>query len=739
MSEEEEAVAEAEEIIRSQRIFLNHLDTYGGSNMGRPSYEEGWTEYLASCTVGASLEEVAEEEEEEDEGRSAVEISPLKPKEGIYQVVGTLSQETSTKPDFAVEAYGTSSREELLARLLECDIIIYNITEDVKQIEEAVWAATAIQAESSKFEKQKVFILLSTIMTWARSKPLDPEDPEIPFTEEDYRRRKPHPNFIEHTNAEKTITKLGKIAKSKFNTYVVASGVQYGAEEKLLHYFFKLSWLGETPAIPIFGDGRNAIPTIHIVDLAAVLQNIADHRPRTHYLIAVDESIQTFSEIVKCISRNVGPGKTQKVPRENAFLNKDLTQEQLDELLVNLRMEAVYLKENFNIKWVAQAGIVEHIDQVVKEYKQSRGLLPVKICILGPPGVGKTSIAEELCKHYKVHHIKIKDVIAKAIENLEKIVAPKEIVEPEVVEEEEEEEEEAEEEGENIEEAQELLDSVKENMEQNAGRLDDSFVVRFMKEKLMSMPCKNQGFVLDGFPKTYDLAKDLFNLEDEEEEDDLKGKIHHYDKVIISDYVISLNASDEFLKNRIMNLPESVVAGTHYAQDRYLRSLNLFRELNTEDETVLNYFDEIEIHPQYIDVSKFEGLENRVIAKEIIKTIGEPRNYGLTDEELEEFERKQAEERLAREAKEKADLEQKEAEERAQKLANWEEWNKRLEEVKRQEQELLEAQSIPLRNYLMKHVMPTLMQGLNHCCMVRPDDPVDFLAEYLFKNNPEFD
>lgn len=64
--------------------------------------------YLASCTVGASLEEVAEEEEEEDEGRSAVEISPLKPKEGIYQVVGTLSQETSTKPDFAVEAYGVS-------------------------------------------------------------------------------------------------------------------------------------------------------------------------------------------------------------------------------------------------------------------------------------------------------------------------------------------------------------------------------------------------------------------------------------------------------------------------------------------------------------------------------------------------------------------------------------------------------------------------------------------------------
>uniref|UniRef100_A0A8C9FF52 Adenylate kinase 7 n=1 Tax=Pavo cristatus TaxID=9049 RepID=A0A8C9FF52_PAVCR len=63
--------------------------------------------------------------------------------------------------------------------------------------------------------------------------------------------------------------------------------------------------------------------------------------------------------------------------------------------------------------------------------------------------------------------------------------------------------------------------------------------------------------------------------------------------------------------------------------------------------------------------------------------------------------------------------------------------NKHLEEVNKQEQELLEAQSIPLRNYLMRHVMPTLMQGLNECCKIRPDDPVDFLAEYLFKNNPD--
>ena len=85
--------------------------------------------------------------------------------------------------------------------------------------------------------------------------------------------------------------------------------------------------------------------------------------------------------------------------------------------------------------------------------------------------------------------------------------------------------------------------------------------------------------------------------------------------------------------------------------------------------------------------------------------------------------------------------------------------------MKREEYELLENQSIPLRNYLMKHVMPTLTKGLIDSCKVRPDDPIDYLvrapfhlffvahvfveckevkclcfqAEFLFQHNPQVD
>ena len=37
---------------------------------------------------------------------------------------------------------------------------------------------------------------------------------------------------------------------------------------------------------------------------------------------------------------------------------------------------------------------------------------------MGPPASGKTTVVKQLCDHYKLHHIKIQDVINEAIENM---------------------------------------------------------------------------------------------------------------------------------------------------------------------------------------------------------------------------------------------------------------------------------------------------------------------------------
>lgn len=89
-------------------------------------------------------------------------------------------------------------------------------------------------------------------------------------------------------------------------------------------------------------------------------------------------------------------------------------------------------------------------------------------------------------------------------------------------------------------------------------------------------------------------------LVDEEEEQEENGKMPVYDRATMPEFVISLDSTDDFLKQRIMNLPESVVAKTHNTEDGFNRRITEFRALNEEDATVLNYFDELEIHPEHL-------------------------------------------------------------------------------------------------------------------------------------------
>lgn len=60
-----------------------------------------------------------------------------------------------------------------------------------------------------------------------------------------------------------------------------------------------------------------------------------------------------------------------------------------------------------------------------------------------------------------------------------------------------------------------------------------------------------------------------------------------------------------------------------------------------------------------------------------------------------------------------------------------------LEAAQMQEEKMLAVECEPLREYLMENVFPILGAGLMEVARIKPNDPVDFLAEYLFKINPE--
>ena len=72
----------------------------------------------------------------------------------------------------------------------------------------------------------------------------------------------------------------------------------------------------------------------------------------------------------------------------------------------------------FECMFAVQTGLVENIKSVVMEYKAARGLLPLRICMLGAPATGKSFIAAQVCEHYQLHHIKIADIIKESIVKL---------------------------------------------------------------------------------------------------------------------------------------------------------------------------------------------------------------------------------------------------------------------------------------------------------------------------------
>ncbi|KAJ3054331.1 Adenylate kinase 7 [Rhizophlyctis rosea] len=715
------------------KAFVSNVDSPFGHNVSR---------LLTSTIVGSRRpEEEPEEDEEENEDKPKPEAPPKEP----YVVVGTMLPprasanrvvsepgpmvETGNRkkdnarreaiekyavagrtPKWVSETVMPGDRTTLRDTLLDCDVIIYDL---VQSLDEASWAIETLSEMADQFaNKPKTFIAVSTIMTWARTKG-DPDDPDAYITEDEYRRRKPHPNFKQHLAIEKNIIKHGK--KSALRTYVIAPGLVYHPGDCIFHYLFKAAWHNEEELI-CYGDGSNVAPTIHLDDLCNIIVETVETLPETKYLLAIDDGKYSLYELTKAISEALGTGKVKKVPKEAALLNRDLPQSDFDMLMVNVRLEPGHVKD-MSFEWKFEAGLIESITQLIQEYKDARGLTPLRIIVHGPPAVGKTFCSERLAKHYEIHLVEVEKVVQDAVARLERRAAG--ILGPD-------------EQDDDIDADRDLLEELKEAARANNGKYPDEHIINFVRDKLRSMPCRNQGYVLDGYPNVTDEAKELYKSDNDDDGKDEK-LIPSIDHSIAPDHIISLEASDDFIKDRIMKLPESAIAGTRNSEEALVRRLEEFRTANTEENTVLNFFDEQEIHPLSISV---ETTDTDKLMDLIIKHVGKPHNYGPTAEQLAE-ERRVADEAKTKELAQAEEEQQRREKEEGEKHAkSVQEWNSRLEEIRKQEQEVLEAQSVPLRNYLMRYVMPTLTSGLIEVCKVRPEDPIDHLAEFLFKHNP---
>jgi adenylate kinase len=129
-----------------------------------------------------------------------------------------------------------------------------------------------------------------------------------------------------------------------------------------------------------------------------------------------------------------------------------------------------------------------------------------------------------------------------------------------------------------------------------------------------------------------------------------------------------------------------------------------------------------------------------------MERVKKPHNYGLTAEEEEIAKQKELLEKEKHEREEREERERDEQEAANDRRKKEKDWTTKLDQVKREQHEILDTQSLPLRNYLMTHVMPTLTKALIgtesniplklirffflfiECCKVQPEDPVDFVV-----------
>lgn len=233
---------------------------------------------------------------------------------------------------------------------------------------------------------------------------------------------------------------------------------------------------------------------ISLDDLVNITVELIETTPEQKYIVAVDDSKHTLGEVLKAIADNLGTGIVKHQPQENVFLQRDISQENADMATLDLKIDAGHVKE-MTFEWKYEAGIVENMPQIVQEYKDCRGLWPLKIMIHGPPASRKTHYAEKIASHYKIKLVDADQVMKDTIDKLERKLAQKSDAEDADAEE--------------LESARETLNELKETL-QSGQKFTSEQLTRHVHEKLKSTSCRNQGYILDGFPATTQDATALF-------------------------------------------------------------------------------------------------------------------------------------------------------------------------------------------------------------------------------------
>ncbi|ETB59100.1 hypothetical protein YYC_03376 [Plasmodium yoelii 17X] len=220
--------------------------------------------------------------------------------------------------------------------------------------------------------------------------------------------------------------------------------------------------------------------------------------------------------------------------------------------------------------------------------------------------------------------------------------------------------------------------------------------------------------------------------------------IHPTNNPIFPEFVIILKSEEDLCRSRMMNLPKEEIIKGHNDEKGFERRYNKYIEENCRNDylefdkknTIEDYFIENEIEVLNININEKSILED-ILTNIYIYIEKNKKFYNFLPSTDEIFKKKLHEQEIKL-LNEKENIKKKE-----DNIIN-EELNKNDElikaEKKRQQllmeyqQQYIHNQSLPLRFYLIKNILPILTDALIYICKTKPKNPCLHIAEYLLEN-----
>ncbi|CBZ53311.1 putative dpy-30 motif-containing protein [Neospora caninum Liverpool] len=398
------------------------------------------------------------------------------------------------------------------------------------------------------------------------------------LTGSEFERRIPAKRYEKWKTIETLVMSLG--SKENLTTYVIAAGAMYGQGEGPFYAAFKAAWLG-LQTHKIISPGNNFVPTIHTRDLASLVRRLAAGTSEEPYHIAVDMSHVTQYDIIQTIVNRVGqPYEVEEVTQEQAMLF-----ENADLLTVDLRMVPSSEMTALDFPWLCKEGLPANIDRVAAEFCKWRNLRQVKILVAGPPGSGKSLLTGLLAAKLNTPAVRTQDVVDASKlkgDELGSLLREK---------------------------WSQLVEDQKKKKSNGPGagtssgantsrrvRFDVETMTKIFNAKLSENVCRFRGFVLDGYPRTYQEAAALFlrpkkkedggkdgnatedgdaggDLEEQPSEEEPPPAEMEFEPLKAPDYVIILKSADVHCEERMMNVPQNQVIPGHNDRDGFFRRL----------------------------------------------------------------------------------------------------------------------------------------------------------------------